>query len=111
MQVFTNYKKVRVGLCYVTGDPEERHTAAFHDRTYSSEEEIRSKVLLPLNESIGLFNWAILLKELEPCSNDYFIHIWADNHDDFTKIYTFVKNLFNCWPYPRYNGTVYQLLN
>lgn len=107
-----NYIKVRVGLCYTTGDPEERHTCAFHDRVYTTEEEIRSKVILALNESIGLHNWAILLKELEPHSDSYFIDIWADGYDDYGKVFCIVRSLLKtCGLHPLYRGTVHQLLN
>lgn len=111
MDIFNQYIKVRVGLCYITGDPEERHSGTFHDRLYTKEEEIRSRILLQLNDSIGLFNWAILFVQLTPHSKNFFADIWVNNYDDYAKVFYTIRdhlNEYNLTPF--YKGTVDQLL-
>jgi hypothetical protein len=111
MNSFTNYIKVRVGLCFVTGSAEEMYTDTFRNKLYTTEEQIRSSIILSLNESIGLHNWAIQFVQLTPDSKTYFADIWADRYEDYATIFYIIRD---CLPdyklTPFYQGTVSQLL-
>lgn len=111
METFKNYIKVRVGLCFTTGSPTEMYTDAFCDRLYAIEEQIRSSVILQLNDSIGLHNWAILFIQLTPNSKSYFADIWVNNFDDYPRVFFIIRDHLNDYNLtPFYKGTVDQLL-
>ena len=111
MNSFTGFIKVRVGLCFITGSAIEMNTDTFRDRLYTTEEQIRSSIILPLNESIGLHNWAIQFIELTPHSKSYLVDIWADRYEDYPRIFYIIRDhLPDCNLTPFYQGTVSQRL-
>lgn len=111
METFTNYIKVRVGLCFTTASPTEMYTDAFLDKLYAVEEQIRSSIILQLNEAIGLHNWAIMFVQLTPHSKNYFADIWVNSYDDYARVFYIIRDQLNDHNLtPFYKGTVEQLL-
>lgn len=112
MDVFTNFIKIRVGLCLTSGSAIEMHTDAFLDNIYTTEEQIRSSIILPLNDAIGLHNWAIHFGQLVPNSKTFLADVWADRSEDNATIFNIIRD---CLPdyklIPFYQGTVSQRLD
>ena len=111
MSTFTNFIKVRVGLCFYTDSVTELHTDAFHDRIYALEDQLRSIIMLPLNDSIGLHNWAIRFVQLTPFSEkEFFVDISADTYDEYVRIFFIIRDLLEGYKLtPFYQGPVDRL--
>ena len=91
----TNYIKIRVNLMNY-GPIQLTSTGIkwdddFHDRVYDKEELFRSLILIPINESVGLDNWAI---RFMPAIEDinFFVDIYAPNEEDAFTISSIVKH-------------------
>ena len=58
----------------------------FIDRFIDVEEEFRSKIMLPINEAVGLHNWAIMFTEHPTENPKFFADIYCDNKEHYPVI-------------------------
>lgn len=86
-----NYVKIRAGLTkglVHVPHPEGKikFSDEFMERLYEVEEDFRSKLLVPLNEKRGLYNWALMFVEHPTVEPTFFADIWVDNIEDYPVI-------------------------
>jgi hypothetical protein len=60
------------------------------DGIYEEEERIREKLILPLNEAIGLHNWAIQFTIIS--YGDYFADIYLDDLEKYGVMVSIIRN-------------------
>lgn len=86
----TDFMKVRAhlnkGLKY---DSHGHFAQSFVNTLYEEDEKFRSAVIVPINEQIGLHNWAIDFIECPGVC--FFVDIYADSVDDARKIRRIVE--------------------
>lgn len=77
----------------LTNSTHSGYTQKFDNFLIDADEYFRSLVMLPINERIGLFNWAIDFRE-NP-GNGFKVDIFCNNECDFQLIYTII---ISCMP-------------
>jgi hypothetical protein len=102
------YIKIRAGLS--TGlHPIELSSAGiifnpdFQERLYEVEDDFRSKIIVPINDAIGLNNWAIKFIEVPDDEPRFFADIYVDNNDDFLNIIAIIQTKINDVKFHYYN--------
>jgi hypothetical protein len=93
----TNFIKIRAGLTkglhpYQITSTGLKFSDEFMDRLTDVEEQFRSALIVPINEEIGLHNWAIKFIEHPTPHAKFFADIYTDNPDDFYKIVGIIKS-------------------
>lgn len=63
-------------------------TQDYNNYITDAEEELRSLLIIPINEKIGLFNWAVLF--VEESENKYIVNIFSDTLADYENIYSII---------------------
>jgi hypothetical protein len=63
----------------------------FMERLADEEEKFRSLIILPINEEVGLHNWAISFIEHPTVMPTFFADIYTNDPDDFYKIVRIIK--------------------
>ena len=61
----------------------------FKEKLIDHEEQFRQQIIIPINDAIGLHNWAILFRLTPPL---YLCDIYADDKAHFPKIASIVKS-------------------
>jgi len=93
----TYFIKVRAGLTkglhpkIITSKGIE-FNESFVERLYEVEEELRSKVILPINEAVGLHNWALTFIEHPTEKPIFFADIYAPDSNAFIQIILIIKS-------------------
>jgi hypothetical protein len=87
----TNYIKIRTALNL---NPSVDLTSngfsqPFRERLYEHEEQFREQIIIPINDAIGLHNWAILFSQSIP---SYFCDIYVDNKEHYSSVVAIVTN-------------------
>jgi len=90
----TDYIKIRTAL---TLNPSFDLTSngfspKFKDRLIDYEEQFRNQIMMPINESVGLHNWAILFTEVPQSTPKFFCDIYTDDQTHYTRIVAIVTN-------------------
>lgn len=65
---------------------------AFMERLYEMEEMFRAKLLLSINDKVGLHNWAIMFVEHPTEKPTFFADIWVENKEDYPVIAEIIKS-------------------
>ena len=96
MEEKTDYIKIRVNLM---NRGEIRLTSEgikwdddFHDRVYDKEDEFRNVIMIPINDLIGLHNWAIRFTQITTDETKFFADIYAPSVEDYYKIAAIIKH-------------------
>lgn len=106
----TNFIKIRVFLLnspLITSNGILQERNRKEEEYYNPEEQIREKIILSINDKIGLHNWAIkFIEEPEP-PRKFAALLYADNENDALIIKNILfdklgNDLKNCY----YKGTV-----
>lgn len=63
-------------------------TKEFKERLNDMDELVRSKIIIPINEAIGLHNWAVSFIQN---SDRFFCEIYADNETHFNTIQSIIS--------------------
>ncbi|PZQ94734.1 MAG: hypothetical protein DI539_30840 [Flavobacterium psychrophilum] len=86
----TDFIKVRThlntGLRY---DSNGKFTQEFRNSLYEHDEDFRSKVIIPINELVGLHNWAIDFVEVPGIG--FFADIFADSESNYYAIRSIIS--------------------
>ncbi len=96
----TNFIKVRTRLILDPRiDIEKKHNSEinnfssnFINKINILEEDLRSQIIIQINDLIGLHNWAITFVQVSSTEPFYFADICADNLQDFNIIREFVSD-------------------
>ena len=64
----------------------------FVDNIVDEEERFRAKIILPINDEIGLTNWAVVFTQAGLSDVDFFVDIYADTKDDAKTIKDIIEN-------------------
>ncbi|MBL7843841.1 MAG: hypothetical protein KF763_16140 [Cyclobacteriaceae bacterium] len=87
----TDFIKVRAHLN--TGlkfDSSGNFAQDFRNSLYEQDENFRSKVIVPINESVGLHNWAIDFIEFP--GDGFLADIFTDSQQNFNKIKSIIQD-------------------
>jgi len=86
----TDFIKVRAhlnrGLSY---DAQGKFAQSFKDLLYEEDENFRSKIIVPINEAVGLHNWATDF--VENPGVGFLVDIYADNREEAIKIKSIIQ--------------------
>lgn len=84
----------------------------FKDKLTDYEESFRAKIIIPINDTIGLHNWAILFTEIPEPEPKYFCDIYTDDTTQYSKVVAIIKErIEDVEFYFSYKGTVMDYLN
>lgn len=82
---------MNTNLSYTSPD-RKYFTQSFKDFLYETDEAFRSKVMIPINEDVGLFNWAIDF--IENPGQGFLVDIYCDNDSAFVRIHRIIVERF-----------------
>lgn len=108
----TNYIKIRTGLHkglehVPSPDGKIKFSDAFMQRLYDEEEGFRAKIMIDINEKVGLHNWAIQFIEHPTEKPTFFADIWVDNQEDYPIIIGIIRSIITDIEFSYYyKGTV-----
>ena len=93
-----NYIKIRTGLTkglehIPSPDGKVKFSDAFMQRLYDEEEKFRSKIMIEINERVGLHNWAIMFIELPLEKPTFFADIWVDNVEYYPVMIGIIRSI------------------
>jgi len=94
----TNFIKIRTslykGLEHVhSPDGKIKFGNSFMQRLHDTEEEFRSKLIVEINDKVGLHNWAIQFIEHPTEEPKFFADIWVDNTDHYPLIIGIIRSI------------------
>jgi len=116
----TDFIKIRTALVLnpnidVTSrgiDGRPTFTPEFMEKLYDYEEEFRKLIILPINEAVGLHNWAIQFIQHPTEKPRFFADIYVDNSEDCPKIVSTIQNIIQDIHFSYYyKGTVGNYIN
>jgi hypothetical protein len=107
----TNYIKIRTALALnLSFDLTSNgvgFSQAFKDKLTDYEEQFRSQIMIPINEIVGLHNWAILFSEVPQSPPKFFCDIYTDDKNHYSNVVAIVTNrIRDVEFYFFYKGTV-----
>ena len=89
----TGFIKIKTGLLLKSGDTISMdnnyvptHSPEFNQKVYDKEEQFRTKIILQINEAVGLNNWAIRFGQMYEDKEKYITDIYAENENDYNII-------------------------
>jgi hypothetical protein len=104
----TDFVKIRV---FLPGSPVSitsngpRFSDEFMDRLYNVEEDFRNHLIIPLNEWVGLHNWAI--RFVKVFEKQYFADTYAENEGAFATVKDVVNQIMPDFQFTFYwKGTI-----
>lgn len=83
-----DFVKIRTSVLL---DRHHRITQEQFDTIYEEEEKMREKILLPLNDLVGLHTWAIQFSIRNV--GEYFVDIYLSNRNDYELVVSTVSRL------------------
>lgn len=91
MENFTDFIKVRASLTkglhpFTVTSNGPTFNDAFMERLTEVEEFMRSRIILPINEAVGLHNWAVRFVEHPTSTPTFFADIYAETQEAFQTI-------------------------
>jgi hypothetical protein len=66
-----------------------RFSQSFKDRLNDTDELVRSRIIIPINEAVGLHNWAVTFVEN---SNQFFSDIYAEDRNQYETIVSIISS-------------------
>lgn len=84
----------------------------FFDKVFESEEDLRSQIVVQINDSLGLHNWAVAFVQVSIQEPFYFADIYSENYQNFTTIQNIISERLNKIKFSfYYRGTIDEYLN
>ena len=65
----------------------------FMEKLYDYEEEFRRLLILPINEAVGLHNWAIRFVQHPTPMPTFFADIYTDSKENYLRIANIIGNI------------------
>lgn len=94
----TNFIKIRTGLHFglehvPSPDGKIKFSNNFMQRLYDEEEGFRAKIMIEINERVGLHNWAIQFIEHPTDEPKFFADIYVDNTEHYPVIIGIIRSI------------------
>ena len=95
-----NFLKITVGLHKglehaQSTDGKIKFTDAFMQRLYNEAEGFRAKLMIEINNKVGLHNWAIQFIEHPTDIPTFFADIWVDDVEHYPVIIGIIRSIIN----------------